>query len=195
MRSPVDAIRSVQHYVWRVLHENAGNDSWEVRFAANPGEFAYPFARVQAVGPPVTSGAALYYVVSQPMSIELYEAPREDEEESLMQAMNLQGVLLHGFRGEGVGDGRPLRIPLFDFDGVDLQTEGTERNPSDYLRVEDFAPRLLSDLQDPRRVAVVCDLRVTWRKDANLNELRNRRGEPVKGLILADAVNITYAPS
>lgn len=141
------------------------SDPWEVRFAAERGSVGFPFCRVQFTTAPVISGSARFYEITQPMLVEAY--PQEqaaDAERGILAATDLIGVLLRGVRGEGVGDGRPMRIPLYDYDGVDIDSGVSQRRlPHDFLWLEDFAPRTLPDAADPRRVAVVADMRVKWR--------------------------------
>jgi hypothetical protein len=139
---------------------------WEVRYAAERGEVTFPFCRVSFPTGPVTAGTSTFYTVAQAVLAELYpSAGAETAEAAMLEATDLMGLLLRGLRGERrVGDGHPLRIPLYDYDGVDLESGATQRRlPSDYLRVEALSPRPLPDAADPRRVAVVCDMRVEWR--------------------------------
>lgn len=138
---------------------------WEVRIAASRGDVGFPFCRVQFTTAPVIAGSARLYEITQPMLIEAYPQDKgPDAERAMLAATDLIGVLLRGVRGEGVGAGRPMRIPLYDYDGVDIDSGVSQRRlPHDYLWLEDFAPRPLPDAADPQRVAVVVDLRVKWR--------------------------------
>ena len=138
---------------------------WEVALWAEAGTLEYPFCVVSLSAPAGTSGPALYYDVTQPMAIECYPTPSDDAEEAIHRAAVVQDELLEAFRGEGVGEGRPRLIPLYDYDGVPL-SEGVEesRIESDFMRVLDFAPRVLPHPQDPTLVRVTADLRVGWRK-------------------------------
>jgi hypothetical protein len=138
---------------------------WEVALWAEAGTLAYPFCVVTLSAAAGTSGPALYYDVTQPMAIECYPTPPTDAEEAIHRAAVVQDALLEGFRGQGVAEGRPVLIPLYDYDGVPL-AEGVEesRIESDFMRVLDFSPRVLAHPQDPTLVRVVADLRVGWRK-------------------------------
>ena len=160
--------------------------AWEVALWAERGTFDFPFCRVMLVAGASTSGPSFYYEVTQPMVIECYPAPVDDPEEAIDRATAVQDVLLDGFRGRGVDEGRPLRVPLYDYDLVPI-TEGVSqsRNESDYLRVLDFAPRVLPSLEDPRHHWVVADVRVAWRKSVRLEQMPGRgliAGEPVDGV-------------
>lgn len=159
---------------------------WEVALWAERGTFDFPFCRVMLLTGASTSGPSLYYEVTQPMAIECYPAPADDPEEAIDRATAIQDALIEGFRGRGVDEGRPRRVPLYDYDLVPV-TEGVSqsRNPSDFMRVEDFAPRILPSLEDARHQRVVADLRVSWTKSLRLEQLPGRglvEGEPVDGI-------------
>jgi hypothetical protein len=141
------------------------DDPWEIRYAAERGAVKFPFCRVSMPTPAVLTGPARYYDITQAMLIEAYPAVSEDDaERAILVATDVMGLLTRGIRGEGVGPGRPLRIPLYDYDGVDIESGVTQRRlPHDFLRVEEFSPRLLPDIADPRGVAVIVDMRVNWR--------------------------------
>lgn len=153
-------------------------ERFEVRFAGERGDYTPPFARVQAVTAGGTSGPALYYERTQPMSIECYPKMGEDAEVNVFAATAVLDALERGFRREGVTEGRPLRVPLYDYDGVSLDEAGTRRQPSDYMTVLDFSPRLLPDPLDARRVAAIADVRVSWLIDVDRQMLPGRDGLP-----------------
>lgn len=141
------------------------DNPWEVRYAAERGEVTFPFCRVSMPVAATTSGSAQFYVVSQPMLVECYpHISSATAEAAVIAATDVMGTLLSGFRGISAGLGQTMRVPLYDYDGVPLEEGVTDRRlEHDFLRVEDFAPRLLPDAADPRRVAVVADMRVSWR--------------------------------
>jgi hypothetical protein len=182
-------------------------EEWEVRFWAERGEFREPFCRVSLVTASGTSGPALYYEVSQPMAIECYPNRADDPEGAIDRATAVQDALLHAFRGRGTDEARPKRIPLYDYDGVPLdQGVAESRLDTDFMRVTDFSPRLLPDLQDPRRVGVVADVRLSWRKDVRLEELPQRPSPiggaatggsvvPVRGGRLVESVDVEITGS
>lgn len=158
MRKPWDARRSLQRYVAEVL-----GPGWTVALEADRGEFAYPFARVQAVGDLIPIGPALYADVSQPMSIQCYPEPALTATESQAAAAAVLDRLERSVSA-GFGKGRPRRIPLYDFDGVPLHETSYARDPRDFLQVVDFSARTLPDPEEARNVAVVADVRVRWRR-------------------------------
>lgn len=165
--------------------------SFEVRFAGERGDYTPPFARVQAIAGGGTSGPALYYERTQPMTIECYPAPALDAETATFNAVAVLDALERGFRRQGVADGFPLKVPLYDYDNVPLTEAGTDRLPHDFMRVLDFSPRTLPDPIDPRRVAAIADVRVAWRIDQEPREdIEQGRGTRIVG-----SVTTTVQPS
>lgn len=160
---------------------------FEVRFAAERGDYTPPFARVELVAGGGTSGPAFYYERTQPMSIECYPAPAQDAEAAMFAAIGVLDALERGFRRQGVAEGFPLKVPLYDYDNVPLSVAGSERLPHDFMRVLDFAPRSLPDPIDPRRVAAIADVRVAWRIDMEpREEIGQGRGTRVLGSVATD---------
>ena len=87
--------------------------------------------------------------------------------------------------GAGVGFGRTIRVPLYDYEGSGFQDgAAVYRHPSDFLRVQDFSPRLLPDPNDPRRIPVVADLRVTWRVPNDLRAMK------IKGAVVTEEIRV-----
>lgn len=164
---------------------------WEVRLWMERGDLDYPFARVRLIPSASPRGGGLWYETTQPLSIECYPEPTDDAEKSLLVATQVQDILIDAFWGRGVGVGRSIRVPLWDYDGVELDEESSVRNASDYLSVVDYSSRPLPDPVDPRRVAVVADLRVRWRTDAHLQEHYSRDERHVKGTRTVESVQIT----
>jgi hypothetical protein len=68
--------------------------------------------------------------------------------------------------------GWPNRIPLYDYDGVPLteapNDESGRPSASDYLKVNDFSIQNLPDPDDPRRIVVAADIRLSWRRTGRL---------------------------
>lgn len=178
MRSPWDARRSLQRYVAEAL-----GPEWEVSLAADRGEFDYPFARVQPAGDATRSGPALYAELSQPMSIQCYPEPQSTAVASEQLAAEVLDALERAF-SVGVGKGRPLRVPLYDYDGVAIEQQSYTRDERDFLQVTDFSARSLPDPEEARNVAVVADIRVRWRRAGRL---------PYGGTQLVESVRV--APS
>lgn len=169
--------------------------AFEVRFAGERGDFDPPFARVELVTAGGTSGPALYYERTQPMSIECYPVPAADAEEALFAATAVLDALERGFRGAGVQAGRPLRVPLWDYEGLTLDQAATYRRPTDFMTLVDFSPRTLPDPLDARRVAAIADVRVKWLLDVDRAELRGRDGTLAKGTRIVSSVKTKVQPS
>ncbi len=60
--------------------------------------------------------------------------------------------------------GGPRRIPLYDYEDVPLIAPARVRYWSDYLRVNDCSVGRVHDPEDERRVTVLIELRVAWRR-------------------------------
>lgn len=159
MRTTWDSLRSVQRYVSEALGPN-----WEVSVSNDRGEFEYPYSRVSFVGDVLSAGPALYALLTQPMTISCHLEPAESVTASSRAADAVRMALVDAFQVRGVGLGRPRRVPLYDYDAVADSEQSYERHPSDFLTVADFSARLLPDPEEPRRIPVVCDLRVSWHR-------------------------------
>jgi hypothetical protein len=162
MRTKWDAYRSVRRYVASALEETRG-EQWEVLFGDDRGDLSFPFAIVEMVEATPISGPATYADVTQPMQVTLYPEPQESVELGMKAALDVEESLFQAFR-VGHGEGAASRVPLYDYNGVSLDEESFARGEHDYLRVEDFTTRLLPDVPDPRRIAVVAGFRVLWRR-------------------------------
>jgi hypothetical protein len=188
VRTSRDALRSVARYVAVVL-----GDLWEVRLWAERGTLAYPFVRVQTVGPAARSGPALYYAMTQALSIECYPEPTGDTELSILAATDVCDALILAFAAQGVGEGRGLRIPLYDYDGVELTDPSTERDSHDFLRLVDFSTRTLVDVEDSTRVAAIADARVQWTRGGDGTLRRDVNGDPVSVTQVVESVELSFA--
>lgn len=162
MRSPWDARRSLQRYVAETL-----GDAWEVALEADRGEIDPPFVRVIPAGDVVRTGSPRWAELVQPFTIDAYPVPAATSPES---EQNAAGVIdqLERALSVGVGKGRPLRIPLYDFDGISLEETSYARADTDFLQVLDVSIRRLPDPEDARNIAVVADVRLRWRRAGRL---------------------------
>lgn len=188
MRTSDDAIRSVKRHVAAQL----GPD-WEVRLASKVGQVSYPHALVSVVGPASSSVNGLIVQTMQPMTVYCYPEPQETFELGLVAAASLMDEMWDAF----VGSATPYRVPLYDYDGVDLDHGSDTRNAHDYLRVHDVQVHRVPDVSDERRVIVVCDFRASWmRSTARLSALR---GGPVlqsvRQRLIAEGAQKVVAPT
>lgn len=164
MRSLLDALLSVQKYVADTL-----GSEWDVRLATGRGEVVadHPLALVVKVGDAAPSGgSALYTEVVQPMAVHCYPLPQATAEGSIVAATIVEERLQLAFRYEGIGLGHPLRLPLFDYDGVEDVSLGdsTVRNAHDYLRIDGFSTSQVAEPQDPRKIRVIVAFTARWRR-------------------------------
>jgi hypothetical protein len=141
--------------------------AWDTRFFHDRGEFEYPAAIVKAVGPTLTRNQGGYVELTQPLVVYAYPQPPDmaakEPGEAQVAAERVRDLLVAGFSA-GRALGRPLRIPLYDYDGLDYAEPSGQRQPYDFLRVVDASASVLPEPGDPRQVVVVADLRVSWRR-------------------------------
>ena len=160
-RTTADALRSLKKYAALVL-----GGEWEVRLWDEPGNFAFPFARVAKVGPTLMTGPKSHTDLVQPFAIHCYPPAQERLEVAVLKAEVVEELLYTGFR-EGVAQGAPMRVPLYDYGLVPEIGAGATagvRHPSDYLRVDDLSINRMHDPTDERLISVVADVRCTWRR-------------------------------
>lgn len=158
MRTSIDALRSVKRYLAIAL-----GDDWEVRLDREEGAITLPFASVAFSGQTLVSGPAHETLLTQPMSLYLTPVPGKDGIEAQMLAAEIEDILYEAFR-VGVDEGRPMRIPLYDYAGVPTDMGSTARPGPDFLRITDLSMNQSADDDDTRRVTITVDLRVTWRR-------------------------------
>lgn len=160
-RSHIDALRSLKRYVAVAL-----GDEWEVRLSREEGAFARPFARVwQVAGTtyPLTGGRWLADM-TQPFVIVAYPLPGRDPDQALMFAQKVENMLYTAFR-VGVENGRPLRVPLYNYYRVKSWDAG-EWYPRAFMRVNDLSTQPFPDPDENTLWTVTCDVRLTWRRIA-----------------------------
>jgi hypothetical protein len=150
MRTATDAVLSAQRYFAVAL----GAD-WECRLWTDEGSFSPPIARIAEAGPVLHArhGRGVVEMVL-PLQLHCYTAPGPSAAASLERARAVEELLTQIIE-TGSGDGRPRRIPLYDF-------PGETRNYYDYLRVIDFSVTRTMDAQDATLIVVIADLRVGW---------------------------------
>jgi hypothetical protein len=161
-RSHIDALRSVKRYVAVAL-----GDDWEVRLSREEGAFARPFARVwQVAGTtyPLTGGRWVADMV-QPFVIAAYPEQGRDPDHAMLLAQSVENTLYKAFR-VGVEDGRPLRVPLYNYYHVKHWDAGTWY-PRAFMRVNDLSTQPFPDPDENTLWTVVCDVRLTWRRLAD----------------------------
>ena len=157
-RTPVDALRSLKRYVAVAL-----GDDWEVRLSREEGAFERPFARV------VQAGAALYPKggqflsdVIQPFSVYAYPPSAATPDAALLIAQQTEDALYRAFQA-GVEQGRPRRVPLYNYTDRGLDEAGIWM-PRGFLRVDDLSTQPFVDPDDNKLWTIACDVRLTWRR-------------------------------
>lgn len=156
MRTANDAVRSMKKYLAEVL-----GDDWEVRLWSDEGTFVEPFARIAESSPTTYSSRRLWTDITKALQIHLYPPAATSTSAAMTVARDLEQVLV-GAIELGIGLGWPRRIPLWDYDGVSLEQGSDTRETYDFMRVTDFTVTSIQDTDDPNRVVVVADVRVTW---------------------------------
>lgn len=206
MRTGVDALRSIQRYVWKTLEDDVPPlwqdqpRSWEVRMWGTEGRFGFPFARVAAITPVSYSGPASWREAARTFAVHLYPVPMGDPEASLMEVERVEELLFVAFdAGFSYVDkpdpndattwatvqSHPRRVPLYDHDGVPLDGPDSVsyvRGANDYLRVVDCPVNRIVDPEDDTYWLVTAEPRVTWRRGGRM---------PKDGPIVQD-VHVVY---
>lgn len=181
MRTSTDALRSMADYVAKSL-----GSEWEVRFEDEEGAFDRPFCRVVAATPMQTRVQNVMVVdCRQTFSLVCYPVEKDSAADARLEGERVVELLYQAF---AVGThtasygalmtasaevnwrrGHPLRVPLFDFDGVPLTVQVTEdeRDPRDFLKVDEpptFGVIEGTAREDERETlyTVTGDVRVKW---------------------------------
>jgi hypothetical protein len=161
MRTAEDTLRSLKRYTAEVLGE-----AWEVRLPDDDAAFERPFARVEAAGPMNALGGSRWIAEAvRPYAIVAYPEVGSTVGETALIAARVEDQLYHAFRA-GVGLGRPLRVPLYDYTGVPDDEGSVARHPSDFMRVTDLSVNTVTDPDAPEYSAVVADVRLSWARPA-----------------------------
>lgn len=149
MRTGTDVVRSLALY----LSDSLG-PSWEIRFEDEEGAFERPFCRIAVATRrrmTVQSPAVIDY--RQTYSLTLYPAEKPTPAEARLEAEDTVDLLAVAFAigthapsfgraaHSGIPElavrrGHPLRIPLWDFEGVGLMELPTERHERDFVKVD-----------------------------------------------------------
>lgn len=163
---PEDVHRSIRRFARLALgDEYAGKVRLSARTAQLPQR---PWAViVDAAGPTLPrSGIArapqTRMDVIKPYTITVYPSNEGTPRECAVRADRVEATLLDAM-ANGIDPGGALMIPLYDYEGLELNEPGPD-DPHDFLRVADYPIRKIADPEDERLWTVVCDLRVNWRR-------------------------------
>jgi hypothetical protein len=162
VRTPTDALRSLKRYV------ALGFPGWEVRMPLEEGTFRRPSLYVKPVGAPALTGPAHAFDTGQRYTIYGYPPPGPTSPESLERAEACRWALIRLFR-VGIPPGAPLRVPLYDYDGVPLDGAAAGvRFDRDYLRADDPSVDLVQLPDDERLFTVTAEIRMSWRSEGRV---------------------------
>lgn len=163
MRTSRDAIRSLARYM-----ALAFGDGFEVSFFSEEGTFMRPGVVVSTAGDEQDGGGTRHTVdVVQPFAVYVYPEEGESVEEGFDKAMEAQETLWQAFR-VGVEEGRPMRVPLYDYEGVAINEGTMLRRYPDFLRVLDLSIGRSQAPTDERKWTVTAELRIGWRRSAEI---------------------------
>jgi hypothetical protein len=178
-KTVTDARRSLARHLHLVL-----GDAWEVRFAEEGGTFVYPFALVARAGAVLSEGPQAWQDVTQPFVCHFYPQTQDSLEAAEFEAQRIEELLWEMIHVGRAGS-YPMRLPFYDYAGLRLDQPSNSRNPHDYMRVVRNSDTIepLPDPRDERRVAVVLNMRLTWRRLG-----RTITGTPVQSVRLRQTV-------
>lgn len=169
MRTMSDVHRSLARFAAAAL----GSD-WEVRMSDDGGAWKRPAVLVIPTGPLSDAGGSQFVSeLVQPWAMYAYPPVGTSPDDSLLKAQVIADKVNDAVRfgvvaGVQVDKARPLRIPLYLYDGVALGTAATVRAPSDYLRVSDLAVETVQDPNSRALFTVTVELRLRWRRAPKL---------------------------
>lgn len=150
MRTSTDVLRSLVVY----LAQSLGNE-WEVRPADEEGAWNRPHCKVSPATPlRATTQSIVVIDCTQTFGVVCYPAEKPSPLESRMEAERVTELLFQAFlvgthtasygRKHNIGlpdkswqRGHPCRVPLYDFDGIELYeaVEAGDRDPRDFIAV------------------------------------------------------------
>lgn len=179
MRTTNDALRSLARYMSRAF-----GDDYEVSVFNEQGTFTRPGISVRTAGPALSSGSRHTIDLIQPVAVYVYPVEGESVEETFAGVMEAEEILWQAFN-VGIEEGRPWRVPLYDYDGVKISEESILRRYPDYLRIVDLSIDRAQSPEDELKWTVTGNLRLTWR----------RAGRLAHGTRLAQDVRTSFSPS
>lgn len=162
MRTSLDAIRSLARYM-----AEAFGDDYEVSALPEQGTFGRPGVWVTEAGEQQSSGSRHTVDLIQPYAIYVYPPEKDTVEGSWAAAEAARDILWTAFN-VGIGEGHARRVPLYDYDGVDVSEGTLQRRYPDYLRVLDYSAKSTTAPKDERKFTVTAQVRLGWRRAAEM---------------------------
>lgn len=169
MRTGRDAIRSLNRYVALALPD------WEVREAAEEGTTERPFAQVKATSPQ-TGPTDDVRVASVNQSFTIYAYPAPDPSHVLASrdaAADVEDALWSLF-AQGLDEGRPYLVPLYDHDATPWDVSSDQRRAVDFARVQDLSVSVEQSPDDESLFTVLVEVRLWWRRNAAVPSVAKR---------------------
>lgn len=161
MRTSRDALLSLSRYMSRAFPD------YEIGFFSEQGTFARPGVSVRLVGPQLGSGSRHTVDLIQPAAVYVYPPEGESVEQTFDSVMLAEETLWQAFH-VGIQEGKPMRVPLFDYEGMGVDEESTRRRYPDYLRIVDLSIDRAQSPEDEKKWTVTAELRLSWRRAALL---------------------------
>lgn len=184
MRTPTDALRSLKKYLSVAL-----GPEWELRLTGEEGAFARPFARVgAATGFRARPHGPLLMDLTQPFSVVCHPVEKATPDEAALEAALTQQKLVRAFlvgahtpayrvvggyvrggQATTVRRGHPMRVPLYDYDGIGVAGAAleTDRDRTDWLRITgEPTIDVIPDPNDDLRFAVAAAVTMSWSTSA-----------------------------
>ncbi len=159
-------------------------DEWDVRFMHDPGEFQYPLCIVKPVGAAATQLHQFYMEVTQPFVVYAYPTPPDEAvangSQAQLAAERVRQLLVTALGASRANGAKPMRLPLYDYDGLESAMPAGSRNAWDFLKVVDASVDLMPEPTDVRQPVVVADVRLNWRV----------AGDDGRGTVLAKALEL-----
>lgn len=161
MRTERDAVRSLARYMSRSF-----GDEWEVTFMQDEGTFKRPGIRI-VPATTVATGSSHTAELIMPVVVYAYPAEGDTIEDGFDNAMAAKEQLWQTFF-IGVEEGRPMRVPLYDFDGTPIDEGSILRRYPDFMRVLDCSIQHTQAPEDETKWTAFAEIRLGWRRAALL---------------------------
>lgn len=162
MRSARDVHLSLNRYVSLAL-----GDDWEVRPAAEQGMTERPFAVVEAASPSNHAADAGVHITEINRQFNIFAYPLTDADDVLAgqyQAELIAERLENLFSG-GIDEGRPMLVPLYDYDSTPHTASSDQRRTVDFAKVLDLSTDVNQSPTEEHLFTVLAEVRLRWRRD------------------------------
>ena len=161
MRSPYDVLRSLTYYVSLALP-----DEWSVVETVEEGVMARPFATV--VETPAIRAVTNPRVAEVNKSFNIFAYPEPVTNHPMRgraEAAKIEEALLDLF-SMGLDEGRPLRVPLYDFDSTGPDEMSDQRRAVDFAQVQSLSVNVVQADDDEDLFTVLVEVRLWWTRNA-----------------------------